>query len=207
ITASSSGVSESSVPLASVTPRTMCPDSRSAGRTERSRFTGSPGFSSPRLERRYVSGMQLKWSVSPSMCVTVRSTPFTAMESPGAVPSSTFSQAMTSRPRSASRTAPTSSMMPVNIGVRTWVLEPRTQALLHHAGVVPRFLAQPASLGRDLADVVEVVRARPQEGVAQGQARLPQLLERAVVRYHDIQIAVAERLEVCARRLPDLTHG
>src|SRR3972149_4923593 len=42
-------------------------------------------------------------------------TPFPAMESPSAVPSSTFSQAMTRRPRSASRTAPTSSMMPVNM--------------------------------------------------------------------------------------------
>src|SRR3989304_9770243 len=111
------------------------------------------------------------------------------MEPPGAVPPSPFSQAMARRPRSASRTAPTSSMMPVNIGIRTRDLEPRTQALLQQAGIVARFLAQPASLGRDLADVVEVVRARPQEGVAQGQARLPPLRERAAVRYHDTQTA------------------
>src|SRR3990172_6271284 len=60
--------------------------------------------------------MQLKCSVSASICATVRSTPLIAIESPGAVPSSTFPQAMTRRPRSASRTLPTSSMMPVNMG-------------------------------------------------------------------------------------------
>src|SRR3990172_4133557 len=59
--------------------------------------------------------MQLNSSVSPSMRATVRSTPLMAIESPSAVPSRTSRQEMTRRPRSASRTAPTSSMMPVNM--------------------------------------------------------------------------------------------
>ena len=97
----------------------MCPESRSTGRTERSRFTSAPGSASPRFERRNVSGITSKESESSPIVRTVRSTPLTAIESPSAVPprlgsSRTKRQPITSSPPSRERTSPTSSMIPVN---------------------------------------------------------------------------------------------
>src|SRR6266545_1866960 len=59
--------------------------------------------------------MQSKESDSPSMCTTVRSTPLIAIESPSCVPLRMVPQRIRRRPRSASITAPTSSIMPVNM--------------------------------------------------------------------------------------------
>src|SRR6266540_4690041 len=59
--------------------------------------------------------MQSKDSDSPSICTTVRSTPLIAIESPSCVPLRMVPQRIRRRPRSASITAPTSSIMPVNM--------------------------------------------------------------------------------------------
>ena len=59
----------------------MCPDRRVPPVTERSRFTMSPACSSPRFERRKVSFITSKDIDSPSIARTVRSAPFTAIES------------------------------------------------------------------------------------------------------------------------------
>src|SRR5438105_5067532 len=59
--------------------------------------------------------MQLNVMLLPSSSTTVRSTPLTAIESPGRTPSISSPHSTTSVPRSDCRTNPTSSMMPVNI--------------------------------------------------------------------------------------------
>ena len=82
------------VPTASMCPDTKWPPNRPSAAMARSRFTGLPVCRPPRLLRRRVSCMTsaLKW-VAPSE-VTVRQTPFTAMESPNRVFSSTVRASM-----------------------------------------------------------------------------------------------------------------
>ena len=120
-TALPSGCMERIVPVPSMCPATMCPPNLPSAAMARSRFTFEPVFSCPRLLRRRVSGMTsaVKWS-SP-MRTTVRQTPFTAMLSPMAVPSSTLDAVSSSSHRFGAwfsrRTVPISSTIPVNISM------------------------------------------------------------------------------------------
>ena len=108
------------VPTASMCPDTTWPPNRPSAAMARSRFTGLPACREPRLLWRKVSCMTsaLNW-FGPSE-VTVRQTPFTAMESPSRVFSSTVCAPMDRvaewAPRRRARTVPTSSTMPVNMG-------------------------------------------------------------------------------------------
>lgn len=107
------------VPTASMCPDTKCPPNRPSAAMALSRFTGLPACRAPRLLRRNVSCMTsaLNW-VAPSE-VTVRQTPFTAMESPSRVRSSTVRASMDRTaewaPRRSVLTVPISSTMPVNM--------------------------------------------------------------------------------------------
>ena len=71
--------------MPSMWPLTKCPPSRPFTASARSRFTGLPGRSSPRLVRASVSGPAWKANVSPSTATTVRQQPLTQMLSPTAV--------------------------------------------------------------------------------------------------------------------------
>src|SRR3954470_10540144 len=117
-----------------------CPPRRVCGVTARSRFTGWPSAVVPRLLRTRVSAITsvvqtpAPSAPSGSTPVTVRQTPFTAMESPSATPSSTrWARIRSTAARSppgpphSSRTTrvPTSSTMPVNTSTPSVrVLEP-----------------------------------------------------------------------------------
>src|SRR5437763_9017241 len=79
----------------------------------------SPARSSPRLERRSVSGMASKATVSGPVSTAVRQTPFTAMLSPIAVSRAIVAARTTSRAPAGvvwiESTVPSASMIPVNI--------------------------------------------------------------------------------------------
>jgi hypothetical protein len=99
----------------------MCPPSRVDTVAARSRLTGSPAPTEPSAVRSNVSFITSAVNTPPSTLTTVRQTPETAIESPGAA------SAVTVGPRTASTapspcqsrrtTSPSSSMMPVNISV------------------------------------------------------------------------------------------
>src|SRR5215472_5099829 len=101
--------------MPSTTPRTTWPLSRSAARTARSRLTRRPSRRRPRVVFLYVSGITSNRTVRLTMAVTARSTPSTAMLSPGFVWRSTFSARTLSSPARTRTTSPTSSMIPVNM--------------------------------------------------------------------------------------------
>src|SRR6266852_3353745 len=106
-------------PRASTWPCTMCPPSRVAGVTARSRFTGEPARKLPSVERSKVSLETSAAKESGFTSSAVRHTPLTEIESPLFVPSMTVRASITMRassPRfSTWRTRPSSSMIPVNI--------------------------------------------------------------------------------------------
>ena len=93
----------------------MWPPKRPVGLIARSRFTFAPGRSRAREVRRTVSGMTSAVKAPSDRAVTVRQTPLTAMLSPTAVPSSTFSARIHRELALTARTMPVSSMMPVNM--------------------------------------------------------------------------------------------
>ena len=101
--------------VASTWPWTMWPPSRSLSASGRSRFTGSPSFSAPRLVRRSVSGTTSTRKLSPSSAVTVRHAPLTLMLSLTFRSDVTFGPATVSPVGSTRATLPTSSTIPVNI--------------------------------------------------------------------------------------------
>src|SRR5258708_7172900 len=92
----------------------MCPESRVAGVTGRSRFTRDPGARSPRLLRRKVSGERSAANESGLRSNGVRHTPLTAMLAPSVRSSSTAAQRIWRR-LPAVTTVPSSSTIPVNI--------------------------------------------------------------------------------------------
>src|SRR4051794_17400508 len=118
----SPGVRASTEPTPSTWPCTMCPPSRVCALTARSRLTGSPACTLPRLLRRRVSPITSVLQVLPPSSVrtsvTVRQTPLTEIESPSATSSRTFRARISRRAASdwSSRTSrvPTSSTIPVN---------------------------------------------------------------------------------------------
>src|SRR4051812_36444574 len=69
-------------PVCSTWPDTQCPPTRSPMRSARSRFTGEPVFSAPRVVTRRVSGPTSNCSVGPRFSATVRQTPSMLMLSP-----------------------------------------------------------------------------------------------------------------------------
>ena len=107
------------VPVPSMCPETMCPPKRPSAAMARSRFTGLPARSAPRLECESVCGITSAANPSANSSVAVRHTPLTAMLSPMRVPSSTRDALMASRPARPAAgtlvTRPVSSTMPVNM--------------------------------------------------------------------------------------------
>src|SRR4051812_4611115 len=105
-------------PTPSTWPCIRWPPRRVCGVTARSRLTGCPSVASPRLLRRSVSAMTSVLQTPSETSVTVRQTPFTAMESPRATSSSTrcarIRRTAESDWSSRTTTVPTSSTMPVN---------------------------------------------------------------------------------------------
>ena len=85
-------------PIPSICPDTMCPPNLPSAAMALSRFTRSPDLSLPRLLRRKVSGITSAVKPSLNSLVTVRQTPFTAIESPILVPSRTFAAPILSSP-------------------------------------------------------------------------------------------------------------
>src|SRR3954470_14608573 len=114
----SPGTRPTTRPTPSTWPCIMCPPSRVCGVTARSRFTGAPAATEPRLLRLSVSAITSVLHTPSSTAVTVRHTPLTAMESPRATSCSTRSARICSTAESdwSSRTTsvPTSSTIPVN---------------------------------------------------------------------------------------------
>src|SRR3954466_8073787 len=114
----SPGMRPTIAPTPSTWPCIMCPPSRVCGVTARSRFTGAPAATEPRLLRLSVSAITSVLHTPSSTAVTVRHTPLTAMESPRATSCSTRSARICSTAESdwSSRTTrvPTSSTIPVN---------------------------------------------------------------------------------------------
>src|SRR5260370_38217356 len=92
----------------------MCPLSRLASDSGRSRFTRDPARRSPRLLRRSVSGARSAVKDRGCRSTAVRHTPFTAMLEPSRESSSTRLQ-WTFRRAPLRSTTPSSSMIPVNI--------------------------------------------------------------------------------------------
>src|SRR5215813_12656417 len=90
---------------------------RSARRAERSRLTGAPAVSAPRVDRLRVSPITSALKVPSRIPVTVRHTPLTAIDSPGTTPSveprmvSLAASPWCSTPA----TSPSSATIPVNI--------------------------------------------------------------------------------------------
>ena len=106
------------LPVPSICPLTMWPPIRVVGSNARSRFTLLPADWLPRLVRRIVSAITSAVKQPPSIFVTVRHTPFTAILSPSCVFSSTF-LALTVitedfSPRCTCLILPISSTIPVN---------------------------------------------------------------------------------------------
>src|SRR3954470_5627542 len=114
----SPGTRPTTRPTPSTWPCIMCPPSRVCGVTARSRFTGAPAATEPRLLRLSVSAITSVLQTPSSTAVTVRHTPLTAMESPRATSCRTRSARICSTAASdwSSRTTrvPTSSTIPVN---------------------------------------------------------------------------------------------
>src|ERR1039458_817530 len=94
----------------------MWPFIRPFGESGRSRLTREPGRRSPRLLRRSVSGARSAENPSGRSSATVRQTPLTAMLEPTAASARTVEQRMERR-EPAVITAPSSSIIPVNIKV------------------------------------------------------------------------------------------
>src|SRR5580698_5808386 len=92
----------------------MWPLNRSPTAAGRSRFTIEPSCNAPRLVRESVSGDRSHQKPSGWMPTAVRQTPFTAMLAPSFMSSSTRRHWIRIR-APAQATAPTSSMIPVNI--------------------------------------------------------------------------------------------
>ena len=86
---------DSTVPVPSTWPCTMCPPRRSPARSGSSTFTSSPSPSGASEVRRSVSAITSAANDPPFGSTAVRQTPFTAIESPGA--SSVASGVSTSR--------------------------------------------------------------------------------------------------------------
>src|ERR1035437_2962000 len=103
-------------PVPSTWPCTMWPFIRPFGESGRSRLTREPGRRSPRLLRRSVSGARSAENPSGRSPAAVRQTPLTAMLEPTAASARTVEQRMERR-EPAVTTAPSSSIIPVNIKV------------------------------------------------------------------------------------------
>src|ERR1017187_1967355 len=103
-------------PVPSTWPCTMWPFIRPFGESGRSRLTRDPGRRSPRLLRSSVSGARSAENESGCSPLTVRQTPLTAMLEPPAASARTVEQRMERR-EPAVITAPSSSIIPVNIKV------------------------------------------------------------------------------------------
>src|ERR1022692_3758569 len=103
-------------PVPSTWPCTMWPFIRPFGESGRSRLTREPGRRSPRLLRSSVSGARSAENESGRSSATVRQTPVTAMLEPTAASARTVEQRMERR-EPAVITAPSSSIIPVNIKV------------------------------------------------------------------------------------------
>src|SRR5450432_3563989 len=113
----------------------MWPLRRPVGESGRSRFTREPGRSAPRLLRRRVSGARSAENPSGRGSTAVRHTPLTLMLAPAAVSAitvdaRTFRRAPAGWGWSAS-TAPSSSIIPVNIRVAS-LSEPGLNGPLLH---------------------------------------------------------------------------
>eukprot|EP00041_Stephanoeca_diplocostata_P016851 m.334390 g.334390 ORF g.334390 m.334390 type:complete len:365 (+) comp20505_c1_seq1:642-1736(+) len=80
--ASPSGRCATTVPMPSICPCTQCPLFLASAACARSRFTLSPGLSSPRFVNLIVSGAQCTVKLESSNFVTVRHVPLTAMLHP-----------------------------------------------------------------------------------------------------------------------------
>src|SRR5437660_9396588 len=116
-------------PTPSTWPCTRWPPSRVASVTGRSRFTVSPSSSRPSVVRDSVSGERSNASRSASRSTTVRQTPFTDTDAPTGESAVTVSHRTTIRPLERARTSPSSSTIPVNIG-----LDPHVRADALHVG-------------------------------------------------------------------------
>src|SRR3954451_24069102 len=105
-------------PVPSTWPCTMWPPSRPVTGTARSRLTGLPGASAPRLERCSVSAITSAVKASPWTSTTVRQTPLTEIESPCPASDVTAAPRTVSRAAASSSsrrtTSPSSSTIPVN---------------------------------------------------------------------------------------------
>src|SRR6185312_3061477 len=185
----------------STCPWTRWPPSRAASVTGRSRLTGAPVRTEPRVVRSSVSPLRSKASVSTVCSTTVRQVPFTATDAPTGLSVATSGHATTSRPPSSARTAPSSSTIPVNIGLHPDVgadrIDPdeghihrrvdRCEALPHHGA---RGTGASHDAGGDvLHDPVH--RAVAQEAPCERRATLQQ---------HALDVTLAEGLEEGARR-------
>src|SRR3954468_1772237 len=142
-----------SSPTPSTCPATRCPPSESPMRRDRSRLTG-PGSSSPVVTRRVSADTSARKPRGVSV-VTVRHTPWTAIESPTATPD------MDSDPQSTSKGStlamrPTAWTMPVNIGRRGYRKRKGTYwpgaRLCHHL---------PNSFSADRADAASTITIAP----------------------------------------------
>src|SRR5512132_2429455 len=109
-------------PTPSTWPCTRWPPNRVARVTGRSRFTGSPGERPERLVRRTVSSDRSNPRWSGPRSTTVRHTPFTAIDEPTSLSASTVRQDTVIRSGARSTTAPSSSTIPVNMGLHPQVL-------------------------------------------------------------------------------------
>ena len=117
-TALSSRSRDSTLPVPSTWPLTICPPSRSQRSRGRSRFTLSPGLKSPRFVLRIDSAITSASKVPEPSFVTVRHTPFVQILSPSFVPSRTLLAAMVNTedfaPCFTPFKTPISSIIPVN---------------------------------------------------------------------------------------------
>ncbi|SKT85207.1 Uncharacterised protein [Mycobacteroides abscessus subsp. abscessus] len=116
----SDGERDSTLPVPSTCPCTMCPPSRLLTAAARSRLTLAPAAILSRLDRASVSPITSVVKTPPSRTsTTVRHTPLTAIESPCFASSTTRGPSTVRRaesPRSSlPRISPSSSTIPVNI--------------------------------------------------------------------------------------------
>ena len=107
------------MPVPSTCPETICPPNLPSAAMARSRFTLAPLMSPPGEARFKVSCMTSALNIPCESSVTVRQIPFTAILSPGLVPSSTFEAQILSLAEIGffimSAITPVSSTIPVNI--------------------------------------------------------------------------------------------
>src|SRR5262245_39881205 len=199
-------------PTPSTWPWPRWPPSRAARVTGRSRLTVAPARTDPRLVRSSVSPLRSNARVSSVRSTTVRQVPFTATDAPIGLSVATSGQRTTSRPPSSARTAPSSSTIPVNIGlhpdVGTDLVDPhqgqiqrrvdRREPLPHHGA--RRAGASDHTRREVLHDAVNgmVTQEAPREG-------------RAAFQEHALDVALAEGLEEpsgrdAARRVGGADH-